>query len=528
MSVILGLNGYPDSAHDPGAALVIDGVIVAAVEEERLNRVKRAFGHIPVRSIAEVLSIAGLQVSDVDSIAYPWDPALASADAGVIQRVVQGWLGPGPQPSVHFVPHHEAHAFCGLSYVPGGFAGKRIAVIVTDGSGESSSGAIYMWDGARLNARWLVPVPSSLGIYYEALTRVVGFGWGEEGKTMGLAAYGRPSGVSVPRPPEALIAGPPRPRDRSYNAHAKALEERVAEFRRLAGPVTTFNQRADVAFAGQAAAGNALQGLLKAADSDVTELVMSGGFALNCSVNAEIAELLAERDVRLTVPPPANDAGVALGAAVAIALAEGSAIWQSSAYLGRTAEPDAAVAALEKLGARVVRATPDDVADRLVDGKAVFGWFMGRAEIGPRALGRRAILARADNTAVRERVNFLKGRESWRPLAPSLTPRQAAASLSGKGSPYMLQSTTILESAAAELAGVMHVDGSTRPQVVEEQDAFTDLLLEAGRRVGCEALICTSFNRANEPIVYTAEDAYASALKMRLDGIAGDGWLAEI
>ena len=142
---------------------------------------------------------------------------------------------------------------------------------------------------------------------------------------MGLTAYGRPSEVSVPQSAMDLTTEP-IPRDRSYDAHARQLAEYTAQFRRLGGAITTFNHRADVAFAGQAAAGDSVRALLVAADSDVTDVVMSGGFALNCSANTDIAGLLSARNVRLTVPPPANDAGVALGAAVAISAAEGAII----------------------------------------------------------------------------------------------------------------------------------------------------------------------------------------------------------
>ena len=206
MSVILGLNGVPFLGHDPAAALVVDGVVVAAVEEERLIRVKRAMGLPPMRSVREVVRVAGLKPVDVDVVAFPWIPrAMGYADA-TAEHDLRQWLKAldfriGSSLQIRFVEHHSAHAWSGLAFVPGGIRGRRIGVLVVDGSGETTAGAAYLFD-QNLTRLWHLAQASSLGIYYEAVTHYLGFAWGEEGKTMGLAGYGRDSGLSVPGLPD--------------------------------------------------------------------------------------------------------------------------------------------------------------------------------------------------------------------------------------------------------------------------------------------------------------------------------------
>jgi carbamoyltransferase len=177
------------------------------------------------------------------------------------------------------------------------------------------------------------------------------------------------------------------------------------------------------------------------------------------------------------------------------------------------------------MGADVKDVATEEVVSLLAEQSLVLGWFEGRSEIGPRALGRRSVIARPDSVKVRDRVNFMKGRESWRPLAPSLTEAEFDRSFENSiPSPYMLINAT--NSARREmLGGVIHVDGTSRPQVVDEAGPYRALLTAMGESTGCEAVICTSFNMAGEPIVYSPADALTSARAMHLDGLAGDGWI---
>ncbi len=172
--------------------------------------------------------------------------------------------------------------------------------------------------------------------------------------------------------------------------------------------------------------------------------------------------------------------------------------------------------------------TIDELADELCERDAVCGWFADGAEVGPRALGARCVVCRPDSARMRDRVNFVKQREMWRPLAPSLTVDEFQRSFPGVPSSYMLIAADARDEAASRLSGVVHVDGSARPQVVEEPGPFRDLLLAMGRRTGSECVICTSFNQRGEPMVYSPRDAWLSAAAMGLDLLAGDGWCARL
>jgi carbamoyltransferase len=257
---------------------------------------------------------------------------------------------------------------------------------------------------------------------------------------------------------------------------------------------------------------------------------MAGGVALNCTINTTVAQWCEARGATLTIPPPANDGGIAIGAAVAAA-ADPVACVADGAYLGREFSPSEIATRLAALGVTTRPYTPDELAEGLIDRDLLCGWFEGRAEIGPRALGKRAILARPDSTRVRDRLNVVKGRENWRPLAPSLLSEDFHRSFQGVPSPYMLIGVEANPSALRPLAGVIHVDNTARPQVVDgngQDRAFAEQLRAIRRRTGYGAVTCTSFNPAGKPIVYTPEDAYHAAVKIGLDVLAGDGWYVPI
>jgi len=202
-----------------------------------------------------------------------------------------------------------------------------------------------------------------------------------------------------------------------------------------------------------------------------------------------------------------------------------------NAFLGRGYEPGEIISRLTAAGAATRPVSPAELADGLLDHDVLCGWFEGRAEVGPRALGKRSVLARADSARVRDRLNVIKGRENWRPLAPSVLSSEFTASFRGVPSPYMLINCTASTSAAKPLAGVIHVDNTARPQVVDgvlEGGPYAALLKEIENRTGHASVTCTSFNPAGMPIVYTPEDAYRAAAQMGLDLLAGDGWCVPI
>lgn len=533
MSVILGLNGIPFEGHDPAAALIVDGSVVAAVEEERLCRVKRAIGLPPARSVREVMRIAGIAPQDVDVVALPWIPRAMGYDNVAVEEDVRRWLsGLGFRDDhrlhVRFVAHHIAHAWSGLAFVPGSLRGRRIGVLVLDGSGESTSGAAYLFN-QTLSCLWHVQQSSSVGLYYEAATHYLGFSWGEEGKTMGLAAYGRELDLKMPLLADERLAAPPgdwiTSSESPVERHARFRHDLVLKLQQFHGQQLTFNQRADIALAAQQQAKMRVMSYVGELITKVDGLVLSGGVALNCAINATVAAQCRANGVELVIPPPASDTGVALGAAVAAVEDPLTIKPIAEPFLGINYPPHKVIDDLRAMGATVKHSSSEEIASMLVEENLVLGWFEGRSEIGPRALGKRSIIARPDSAKIRDRINFLKSRESWRPLAPSLTAAEFSRSF-GNSAPsrYMLINATNCAHQES-LRGVIHVDGTSRPQVVTEAGPYRALLSAVGVQTGCEAIICTSFNMAGEPIVYSPMEALSSAQAMGLDGLAGDGWI---
>jgi carbamoyltransferase len=273
-----------------------------------------------------------------------------------------------------------------------------------------------------------------------------------------------------------------------------------------------------------------VMGYLREIADPAPALVLAGGVALNCSINATVAAWCRQRGITLAIPPPANDAGVAIGAAVAASLRPLDCV-AAGACTGREFSHADVVTRLRALGAPPAELDLERLVSDLFERDLTCGWFEGRAEVGPRALGKRSVLARPDSTRVRDRLNVLKGRETWRPLAPSVLPHEFEASMRGVPSPYMLISSQAAERALRSLAGVVHVDNSARPQVLDEGalgGPYAGLLREIARQTGTAAVTCTSFNVGGQPIVYSPEDAHDAATAMGLDVLAGDGWCVRL
>ncbi len=438
----------------------------------------------------------------------------------------------GSSLQIRFVEHHSAHAWSGLAFVPGGIRGRRIGVLVVDGSGESTAGAAYLFD-QNLTRLWHLAQASSLGIYYEAVTHYLGFAWGEEGKTMGLAGYGRDSGLSVPGLPDERHDSPlpewrPTAEWSPKHRHERLRNELVMKFQQLHSNHLTFNGRADVALSAQHFVAERIMYYVRQLPTPLDALVLAGGVALNCAINATVAAYCRSEGMQLVIPPPASDAGVALGAAVAALENPLTLCPLEDPFLGAPFKAETVVSELRSCGATVKMLETEELASLLFDDSIICGWFEGRSEIGPRALGKRSIVARPDSSMVRDRINLLKGRETWRPLAPSLTSTEFKRSFQNSiPSPHMLINATSSND-SSHLRGVIHVDGTSRPQVVEGQGPYRSLLAAVGARCGYEAVICTSFNKAGSPIVYSPKDALLSANTMHLDALAGDGWIVHL
>ncbi|MFD5317517.1 carbamoyltransferase [Streptomyces sp. NPDC127098] len=520
---VLGINAL---FHDPAAALVIDGRTVAAAEEERFSRRKHgkrpvpfAAWELPERSAAWCLSQAGLRPGDLDAVTYSYDPALATpaADLGLddpwdglrqeYARQAPGFLCealPGLDPEqVRFVPHHLAHAASSAFAAPDA---ERCSVLVLDGRGESASHLAARRVGDRLESLHAQRLPHSLGLVYEELTEHLGFlRSSDEYKVMALASYGdrnrflpelrryvHPTGDGgfvAAGVPWAELCPPCRPGEAWTRDHA------------------------DLAAGGQAVLEETLLDLVRWLHGRTHDavLTMAGGVALNCVANSRIA---AEGPFdRVWVQPAAGDAGTALGGALLQAAVADPAPTRPvpSPALGR-GWPDAELEAWLKTAAVPFERPPDvaaAVAGALAE-NAVVAWFQGRSEYGPRALGHRSLLAHPGRSGNLERLNDIKGREQFRPVAPMVLAERAPEIFDGPlPSPYMLFVHEVRPAWRDRIPAVTHVDGTARIQTVDpaEEPLVARMLTEFERATGLPVVVNTSLNTAGRPMVDDPRDA---------------------
>ncbi|MEN3358269.1 MAG: carbamoyltransferase, partial [Mycobacteriales bacterium] len=515
---VLGVNAV---FHDPAAALVIDGQTVAAAEEERFSRRKHgkrpvAFStwELPEQAMRWCLARAGLEPSDVDAVAYSYDPALADPPVDdpwewlrtlYAERAPQfcATALPGLDPGAfRYVPHHVAHAAsAGLAAPFGGDA----AVLVLDGRGERTSHLAGHYRDGLLEPLAATELPSSLGLLYEEATEHLGFlRSSDEYKVMALASYGQPRHLDLMRA-AVRVTGDGRfvtePVD--WSALAK---------RREAGDECT-DEHADLAASLQRRCEEVLLELaswLREA-TGAERLTMAGGVALNCVANSVLARRSGFADI--WVQPAAGDAGTALGAALHVARGAGDAVAPfPGVALGR-GWTDAEIERTLRT-ARVRYERPADLAEAVAAALAADGlvaWFQGRAEWGPRALGQRSLLANPGRAANLARLNDVKGREQFRPVAPMVLAERAADVFADGPlpSPYMLFVHNVRPQWRDRIPAVAHVDGTARVQTVDsgQQPELARMLRAFERRSGLPAVVNTSLNTAGRPIVDTPADA---------------------
>lgn len=529
MTYILGVNAGLGIFHDPAACLVNEnGTVLAAIEEERLSRVRHSAGvKAPALAVARCLQTAGIDAADVDVVAVGWDEPRLSARQGVpwhfdSPRALLGQLGFYGQrlPDMQFVAHHQAHAASAFHASPY----DQAAVLVVDGNGEDEAISIYR---ARRGhplvrlARW--PQVCSLGHLYEAASQWLGLGRRGAGKVMGLAAYG--SGQDVPDPgwlrvgPYGLVSTLGTDTRQDYEATKDRWHKRVRE---LAGGASgpqqpPGNLAADpvavrVAAAVQGTVETVVTWLAAQARelAGMEELCIAGGVGLNCATNGRLPG-------PLYVPPVPHDAGVALGAAWSLAEPREPVVF--SAYTGGWPGklPD------DLGGATPRELDPDRVAELLADGRIV-GVCRGRSEVGPRALCHRSFLASPVTAEMRQRMNNLKRREQWRPFGPVTHAEPGLWETVGHLERYMIGAARLTNSGAAAIPAVAHVDGTTRPQRLEpEQEPFVAAVLDAlAQRGHPPVLLNTSFNGPGEPLVETAEEALACVQRLGADALVTD------
>ncbi|MEP7009535.1 MAG: carbamoyltransferase N-terminal domain-containing protein [Acidobacteriota bacterium] len=536
---ILGISAF---YHESSCCLLRDGRLVAAASEERFTRVKHD-PRLPVEAFRFCLEHEGLDLLDLDAIAYYELPELkherqlasgmqASAlGPNAPERAIRerlGWEG-----EILFFPHHLCHAASAFYW--SGF--ERAATLTVDGVGEWATTTYGQGEAGDLSLFAEVRFPHSLGLFYSTVTAYLGFAVNDgEYKVMGLAPYGEPRLVDRLAKAIRVEPGASFTLDLKYFDFVGGTRMWSDAFEQLLGgpprrrgeEILPFHR--DLARSAQVLLEEIL--LEKARwlhdETGEDDLCMAGGVALNCVADGRILREGPFR--RLFVQPAAGDSGGCLGAAaLAHAKLGGTPIGRRALHrvdLGPSFSHSEIAAIITGAGLAATDYSGreaellDAVAERLAQHQIV-GWFDGRMEHGPRALGNRSILANPLDLGVRERLNRrVKKREAFRPFAPAVLAGQAAEHFElDHPSPFMLETCAVRSPLA--LPGITHVDGSARPQTVDPQDhpRFAALLEAFFRRTGCPILVNTSFNVAGEPIVATPVDALLSAADATLDAL---------
>jgi len=586
---ILGISAF---YHDSAAALVVDGRIVAAAQEERFTR-KKHDARFPRHAIRYCLAEGGVGLDGIDHVAFYDKPFLkferlletylAFAPRGFrsFRMAVPVWLreklfqksllrrelsalgGGNPGPPLLFAEHHQSHAASAFFASPF----ERAAVLTMDGVGEWATTSVGLGRGNHLEMIKEIHFPHSLGLLYSAFTYYTGFKVNSgEYKVMGLAPYGEPrfARTILDHLIDVKEDGSFR-LDLSYFDYCTGLRMTNERFDALLGgrprrPDERLTQRhMDLAASIQAVTDEVVLRLTRAIAAETGEdsLCLAGGVALNCVANGKV--LRDGRFRRLWIQPAAGDAGGAVGAALTAYhlfhgqprhVVAGDAM--AGSYLGPAFSPAETEERLRRAGARFRVLSEDALLDEtvsaLAEGKAV-GWFQGRMEFGPRALGARSILGDARSTAMQSVLNLkVKYRESFRPFAPSVLREDVGEWFDLEGdSPYMLLVADVakhlrremtqdeqalfgidkLNVPRSDIPAVTHVDYSARIQTVhrETNPRYHALLTRFKARTGCPVLVNTSFNVRGEPIVCTPEDALRCFMGTEIEVLVAENCL---
>lgn len=569
---ILGIN-----AHHPDASVVLvqNREVIWAAEEERFSRIKHSSG-FPELALKKCLQETDLSFDEIQVIAISRDPSahlwrkisysllsgvdmtfvkkrvLARSKAySIIDEIAQAMcVHPSAVKSkIQFIEHHLAHAAC--SVLASGFSETAFATI--DGLGDFSSVMTGEYHNNRFTIYDRIYYPHSIGFFYTAATQYLGFPhFGDEFKVMGLASYGNPVFYDDMKKIIRLKKTGRFSLDLRYFSHAKKgidlkWDKGSPEQGGLYSPLwidllgparkkeeTLTEHHFNIAASAQKILEDYYDHLLNdlAKRSGSKHLCLAGGVAYNCSANGKIVDSTPFKDVY--IPASAGDAGTALGAALYADLrgrkknktTPFNPKKMDHAYLGPEYSDDVIKDVLDKAGLKYERLLRDELLQKtasLIANGEIIGWFQGRMEFGPRALGARSILADPRNPQMKDILNKrIKHRESFRPFAPSVIAESALEyfDMQESESPFMLKVCLVKESQKAIIPAVTHVDGTARVQTVrrDQNELYYDLIQEFGRLTGVPMLINTSFND-NEPVVCSPDDAVRCLLATKMDAL---------
>jgi len=520
-----------------GVCILVDGQLIAWVEEERLNRIKHAPRMAPRLAMDYCLKQAGIKLEQVDYIAVGFDSVMRAV-LGTLrseERFLSGlnqaamWLRDGityekklplegyDRSRVVFVNHHQAHA--ASAFYASGFPEANILSL--DGSGGNESGILGFGQGTKIEIFKTVSNRGSWGLMYEEITEKLGFRrHSGEGKVMGLAAYGTPDPKGLPFvnwDGDFPVIDP-----ETRKTFVNAIQPRKKE-----DPITDYHENLAATLQDTLErAGKCMADYLYN-KTGIRRLCLAGGTALNCSMNGKLA-LLPFVD-EIFIQPAAYDAGTALGAAMTVYV-EKTGNWpdwkMEHAYWGpefTNEEIEEALKAFSNYPYKKSSNIFSETAQILADGKIV-GWFQGRSEVGPRALGNRSILANPSLPEMKDRVNNqVKHRESWRPFAPSVLEERVDRYVANPmPSPFMILAFNALPERQAEIVAAAHVDGTIRPQTVSKatNPRYWQLIKRFEEITGIPAVLNTSFNVDSQPIVNTPEEAIDTFINCGIEVLA--------
>ena len=557
---------------NPSACLLKDGKLIAMCEEERFVRVKKANGYLPIQSIKFCLKDGNVRLRDISYIAIAWEHEkypkfIKEFNAKyfkdrtkidyIVEQIHSGMFDPDyvkfklqtslkmagitdELPKVKFIPHHLCHA--ASTYYLSGF--NEATILTIDGSGEENATVIWQSKGAEITKIKEINLPNSLGWFYSAITEFLGFkSYSDEGKTMGLAPYGKENLEIRSKLTKILkICDGEYTVDGSYiyfdkRTYSSRFTDKVVDI--LGKPHVTgteFNEYyKDIAYETQYLLEKAVESLVTFAikKTCVKKLCIAGGIGMNCKMNGKISRMdLVEE---LFVIPASSDEGTSLGAALGVFKQLGGNPQKNiltHVYFGPHFSNEEIKKVLEnsKLEYNYCENIEKIVAQKLAEDKIV-GWFQGKMEFAARALGNRSILANPLNKNMKNILNAkVKHREVFRPFCPSLLSEDKDIYLkNAKEAPFMIVAYDVKDDKKDVIPGVVHVDNTVRPQTVrrEDNERYWNLLHEFKKITNVSVILNTSFNVMGEPIVCTPEEAIRCFFGTGVDCLAIGNYLLE-